>query len=737
MFARHTEKEENMLSNKVKSGWARFTLLSGICCFTAVSAQANNPNAAVAATDNAEDISFQAPWNGEILGTGMRRPNAEQWAWGEEHMVKTKKVKLNRLGLERVNRSRLDKGQNMLTEEEADIAPDGAEVLGATAGTTTTTTTTSAPMALPNYIDNSTLSYFPPIRSQGSLNSCAQFSPIYYTLTHMTAMARNWDAKNGGDSFRFSPKWTYNVLNGGANVGTWHYDAYAIAQKHGAATWAEYPYDANYLSWCTNSSVWRNAIYTRADQTGKVLDVDTDTGLSQLKQLLVNGYVLNFATYINSWQWKTIGNDPATTADDAFAGKQVAYAVNGTSGGHVMTIVGFNDDLWVDINGDGLVTSNEKGALRIANSWGTGWVEGGFCWVSYQALRTRNPLSTSDGLFIYDEATWVTARSSYEPKAIAQFTINHAKRSQLQMSLGISDTSSSSPATTWYPYSILNYAGGAYAFDGTAIACDATFCLDVSELVPNIQTTKRYYLGMRDSISGDTASLKSYTFIDVAKSAEVRNAAVPLSADAKLVYASVDCAAGNGPLADTTVPSVSITSPASGSQITGSVTVSAIASDDVGVTAATLYVDGVAKSTVTAAPYNFTWNSATVADGNHTLTVAAQDAAGNVGQAAIAIVAKNAIVADSVAPTITITSPSSGTKITTASTTVTVNATDNVKVVKVALYVDSVLATSSTTSPFKLTWNTKKLTTGAHALSCIATDAAGNSTMSPVVSVTK
>src|SRR4029079_6118567 len=123
---------------------------------------------------------------------------------------------------------------------------------------------------------------------------------------------------------------------------------------------------------------------------GKVADVDTDAGLGQVKQLLVNGYVLNFATYVYSWNWKAIGNDPSTTADDAFVGKQCAYSVNGASGGHSMTIVGFNDDIWVDINGDGLITPNEKGALRIANSWGTGWGESGFCWLAYDAIRIRN-----------------------------------------------------------------------------------------------------------------------------------------------------------------------------------------------------------------------------------------------------------------------------------------------------------------------------------------------------------
>jgi C1A family cysteine protease len=358
------------------------------------------------------DLLFRAP-DGGLMGTGARRPNAEQWAWGEEHMIHPNRIKFNALGLARLNAARAARGQSPLDASQVELAPLGAEAQVAGADQAV-----AAPGALPPYVDNSALPYFPPIRSQGSLNSCAQFSAVYYTLTYMTALARNWDAKSGGDSYRFSPKWTYNMLNGGENVGSWHYDAYAIAQKHGIATWADFPYDGDYRAWCLNPTAWRNALYVRADQTGKTTGLNGDTGLNQLKQLLVNGYILNFATYINSWQWHVIGNDPATTADDAFAGKQCVASVNGTSGGHAMTIVGYDDDIWVDLNGDGLVTANEKGALRIANSWGTGWGEAGFCWLAYQALRTRNPASSSEGVFWYDEAAWVTARASYQPQLI-------------------------------------------------------------------------------------------------------------------------------------------------------------------------------------------------------------------------------------------------------------------------------------------------------------------------------
>jgi len=488
------------------------------------------------------DLIFRAP-DGELLGTGAKRPNAEQWAWGEQHMIKASHVKFNALGLARVNGARGTRGQQSLDASQVELAPLGAE-----AQVTSADQSASAPAALPAYVDNSTLAYFPPVRSQGSLGSCAQFSSVYYTMTYMTALARNWDAKSGGDSYRFSPKWTYNMVNGGENVGSWHYDAYAIAQKHGLATWADFPYDGDYRAWCLNPAAWRNALYVRADQTGKVTGLSADTGLNQLKQFLVNGYILNFATYINSWQWRAISNDPATAADDTFAGKQSVISVNGTSGGHCMTIVGYDDDIWVDLNGDGLVTTNEKGALRIANSWGTGWGEAGFCWMSYQALRTRNPASSSDGIFWYDEACWVTARASYQPQLIGEFTLNHLTRNQLAMSAGTSATTATSPTTAWYPNRILSNAGGAWAFNGLTTAIDGTFCLDFTDLLPNPATTKRYYLGMYDNAVGNLATLKAFKLVDLAHSLEIPCVAVPKSADGSQAYAYIDYNFGNGTL---------------------------------------------------------------------------------------------------------------------------------------------------------------------------------------------
>ncbi|HEV8631346.1 MAG TPA: Ig-like domain-containing protein, partial [Thermoanaerobaculia bacterium] len=85
---------------------------------------------------------------------------------------------------------------------------------------------------------------------------------------------------------------------------------------------------------------------------------------------------------------------------------------------------------------------------------------------------------------------------------------------------------------------------------------------------------------------------------------------------------------------DTTKPTTAITAPAAGATLSGTTTVTAAASDNVGVTKVELYVDGGLLATDTTSPYSWSWNTATAANGAHALSTKAYDAAGNVGSSA-------------------------------------------------------------------------------------------------------
>jgi hypothetical protein len=83
--------------------------------------------------------------------------------------------------------------------------------------------------------------------------------------------------------------------------------------------------------------------------------------------------------------------------------------------------------------------------------------------------------------------------------------------------------------------------------------------------------------------------------------------------------------------ADTTPPTVNVTAPANAATVSGTVDVTASASDSVGVRKVEFYVDGALAYTDTAAPFVFTWNTAGVANGGHSLMAKAYDAANNIG----------------------------------------------------------------------------------------------------------
>jgi Big-like domain-containing protein/fibronectin type III domain protein len=81
---------------------------------------------------------------------------------------------------------------------------------------------------------------------------------------------------------------------------------------------------------------------------------------------------------------------------------------------------------------------------------------------------------------------------------------------------------------------------------------------------------------------------------------------------------------------DSTPPSITLTSPANGSSISGTVTLIASVSDNIGVVGVQFIVDGVnLGSEDPGEPFSDPWDTATVSNGAHTLTARARDAAGN------------------------------------------------------------------------------------------------------------
>jgi len=187
---------------------------------------------------------------------------------------------------------------------------------------------------------------------------------------------------------------------------------------------------------------------------------------------------------------------------------------------------------------------------------------------------------------------------------------------------------------------------------------------------------------------------------------------------------------------DTTKPTITITSPTSGTSTSTSantITIGGTASDNVGVTQVTwvssIGVSGTATGTTT-------WSAASipVINGTQTVTVTARDAAGNTNTDALTVFSTTA--ADTSNPVVTITSPTTATTATVTADTVTLGGTasDN-RQVKSVTWVNNRGGTGTATGTTSWTTAAITLQPGSNLLTVTATDLS-NRTSTDTITVT-
>lgn len=178
--------------------------------------------------------------------------------------------------------------------------------------------------------------------------------------------------------------------------------------------------------------------------------------------------------------------------------------------------------------------------------------------------------------------------------------------------------------------------------------------------------------------------------------------------------------------ADTAPPAVSITAPAAGSSVSGTVSVIGTSSDNTGVSAVSLSVDGGAWAPASGlGTWNWPWSTAAAGNGTHTIVARAVDTSGNAATATAVVTVAN-VVADTTPPTVVFASPGAGA---TVAGTVPMSGTadDNASVAKMEVRVDSGPWTvASGTASWSWSWATSGVPAGAHTLTARATDASGN-----------
>ena len=184
-------------------------------------------------------------------------------------------------------------------------------------------------------------------------------------------------------------------------------------------------------------------------------------------------------------------------------------------------------------------------------------------------------------------------------------------------------------------------------------------------------------------------------------------------------------------IAEQVAPAVDIITPANAVNVSGTVSISVSASDNVGVTKVEFYVNGVLKATDLGTPYVYSWDTSSIAPGAYTLMAKAYDAAGNVSQSSRTVT----VVNDNFAPTVALTAPANNTTIN-GVVTINSSASDNVGVTKVEFYCNGSILYASNVSPYTFNWDTRGVGNGNYTIIARAYDNAGNSKQSSSVTVT-
>ena len=177
---------------------------------------------------------------------------------------------------------------------------------------------------------------------------------------------------------------------------------------------------------------------------------------------------------------------------------------------------------------------------------------------------------------------------------------------------------------------------------------------------------------------------------------------------------------------DDSAPAASLTNPVDGATVSGTVTVSASASDNQQVDRVDFFKDSALLGSDNSSPYGMNWNAGGDTPGAHSLMVKAYDRAGNLGVSSPVSVTVQQSAQDIQAPVVTITNPSNGSQLTANNTKISAAATDNVSVTRMELRIDGSLKTTSTGGTLGTGWRTRSLAASAHTLETKAFDAVGN-----------
>lgn len=322
----------------------------------------------------------------------------------------------------------------------------------------------------PDHVNNAETMHFPPVFNQDG-GSCGSASRICYMFTHELNSFRNLDGKDPNNYYPSHFVWLLTNGNSGKNefvtkVGV------PSAAVYGGQTYSRLfgnqDTGNDNFGWMQGYEKWYSGMFNRMwEPVNFPVSVQSEEGREAVKNYLWNhngdadfhsGGIVGIGV-ASGGDWQPI---PSTPTNDEIGLTGMRYVNKwGTQVDHALTIVGYDDRVEFDLNGNGVYgeeSADEKGAWIIVNSWGSGWCNGGFVYCPYAyAVPAFTAAGKPVDSFYAPEVYHV--RKNYRPLRTIKLLMDYSRRSELYLSAGVSQNLDATEPEMAQAFDHFKYAG--------------------------------------------------------------------------------------------------------------------------------------------------------------------------------------------------------------------------------------------------------------------------------------
>ena len=397
-----------------------------------------------------------------------------------------------------------------------------------------TLSSASAATDLPASVDNSELIYMLPVFDQGASYSCVQVAETWYTFGYEINRLRNaYPGEIVGDTNywqnQFHPFYTYNFCNQGSGQNeTSCKSGFNIIKGNGCPSYDVYEDPAlhngtsdKYLYWMNGYENYKSGLHNKISSIENIAWDSSYASLDLLKHWLsdhnsgdATGGLAIIVVLFEDYSYSVF---PPGTPE---ASKK--YILQwGTSGGHALTIVGYNDSVQCfdldsnavyinsDIDGDGIIELSEceLGAFKVVNSWGTEtFGDDGYIFVPYKLM--------AEGLQVEETAYVCHAIEDNTPILTIKTSVEHTGRKTLQYRVGYANNAEAVSPVADTSFRCFSFQGGENEMRG-AYSGPIETALDFGHFYGNQDFGKIYFVvNNHDAFHYFEGILESFSIID-------------------------------------------------------------------------------------------------------------------------------------------------------------------------------------------------------------------------------